>query len=187
MSFTERAERVTANHYALPRLGTMLRPYLIGLSWTAWLIATTADAQPAPEPVEVAESPEEITVTGQRSLSALDRDIGVATEKFWELLNGALADPQFEVTCGRVVETGTRISDRECLTRFARDELRIAGQAVVRGYAYDPQARIALKSRELADKMVEIINARPELRAAVEELARLKKQYAAELEHRSAE
>ena len=163
---------------------TTLRRHLIWLSYTAWLVTRAASAQPATAPAAVADPPEEITVTGQRSLRVLDRDIGVATEKFWELLNVALDDPQFEVTCGRVVETGTRISERMCLTRYARDELRVAGQAVLRGYPYDPQPRIALKGRELVDMMIEIINARPELRASVEELARLKAEYAAEAERR---
>ena len=163
---------------------TTLRHHLIWLSYTAWLITGAAGAQPATEPAAVADPPEEITVTGQRSLSVLDRDIGVATEKFWELLNTALDDPEFEVTCGRVVETGTRISERMCLTGYARDELRIAGQAVLRGYPYDPQPRIALKSRRLVEAMIEVINARPELRASVEELARLKAEYAAEAARR---
>jgi hypothetical protein len=166
----------------------MLHRYLTRLSVAAWLATSAAGAQPAVEPAPPAtDPPDEITVTGQRSLSTLDRDIGMATEKFWELLNGALDDPQFEVTCGRVVETGTRISERTCMTRFARDEITHWAQAFLRGVPDDPQPRIARKNRELNRKIVEAVNTRPELRAAVEELARLKQEYLTESARRRAD
>lgn len=164
-------------------MDTDVRSRVVWLCCTAGLLASAASAQPA----AVAESPDEITVTGQRSLSALDRDIGVATEKFWQLLNGALDDPQFEVTCERVVSTGTRISERLCTTRFARDEITQWAQAFLRGVPDDPQPGIALKNRELERRMVEAINTRPDLRAAVEELARLKQEYLNESARRRAD
>jgi hypothetical protein len=154
------------------------------LGCAAALLASVAGGQPAAEPAPAAAAPDEITVTGQRSLAALERDLGVATEKFWQLLNAALADPRLAVTCERVVSTGTRISERMCMTRFARDELTQWSQWFLRGVPGDPQPRIALENRELNQKIVEAVNTRPELRAAVEEVARLKLQYLTEAARR---
>jgi hypothetical protein len=168
-------------------MGASLNRRVAWLCCAAALLASAASGQPAAEPAPAAAAPDEITVTGQRSLGALERDLGVATERFWQLLNAALADPRFEVTCERVVATGTRISERMCMTRFARDEITQWSQWFLRGVPDDPQPRIALENRELNRKMVEAINTRPELRAAVEELARLKQQYATEAARRRAD
>lgn len=157
---------------------------LVRLCCTAAWLASAASAQPEVEPAPATASTDEITVTGQRSPSALDRDLGAATERLWDLLNTALADPQFEVICERVVSTGTRISERQCMTRFVRDEITQWAQAFIRGVADDPQPQIALKNRELNQRIVEAVNTRPELRAAVEELARLKDQYLIETARR---
>lgn len=137
--------------------------------------AVHAQAVVAPGP-----SPEEITVTGQRSLPALDRQIGAATESFWKLLNRVLDDPGFAITCENFVPTGSRLRERICLTRYTRDDLAAAGEAFVRrqpspGIA----ARIGLKNRELNDRILVAVNTSPELHAAVLELARLKAEYTA--------
>jgi hypothetical protein len=168
-------------------MGTPLHRCLIALCCAAGWLTTGAGGQPKEQSASVTDSPDEITVTGQRSLGALERDLGTATERFWELVNAALADPQFEVTCERVVSTGTRISERMCMTRFARDEITQWAQWFLRGVPDDPQPRIALKNRELNRRMVEALNTRPELRAAVEELARLKQQYLDESARRRAD
>ena len=167
-------------------MGASLAGRLAWLCCAAALLANVASGQPGAEPAPAA-TPDEITVTGQRSLVALERDLGAATERFWQLLNSALADPRFEITCERVVSTGTRISERTCMTRFARDEITQWSNWFVRGVPHDPQPRIALENRELNRKIVEAVNTRPELRAAVEELARLKQQYATEATRRRAD
>lgn len=116
-------------------------------------------------------------MTGERSLQSLDRQIGMATENFWKLLNVVLDDREFAITCERVVLTGSHLAERMCMTRAARDELSIAGQAQVAGQSYDASARISVKNRELNTKIVAAVNTNPQLHAAVLELARLKTEY----------
>ena len=140
--------------------------------------AASGHAQSAPTD-SVAPPPEEITVTGERSLYKMHLELGRATESFWSLVNDTLDDKEFKVTCRREVPTGTLIAERVCRARFQHDEQSMEASAWRQGWTYDPAAPLAEKNRVFVDKVVAAVNASPDLNKAVAELERLKASYEA--------
>jgi len=141
-------------------------------------------AQPAPKPKAL----DEITVTGERSLTQLQLDVGKATEDFWALVSSKLGDPQYSVRCASEARLGTLIKQRVCRTAYQEEELDKSAYAYyIMGGLYDPYALTRRKNQEFVGKIVAAVNSSPELQAAVAELARRKASYDAAVEQDNAD
>lgn len=83
-------------------------------------------------PVQSSNRLEEVTVRGQRSLTAYRLEAVAARERVWEVFNEINSDDQFDISCSRRVRTGTRIPKRVCRPAYADYATSQAGKEFLR-------------------------------------------------------
>jgi hypothetical protein len=143
----------------------------------AWLTQTAA----AQSTLEALRSPdEEVTVVAPRSPDALRRELEQAREDLYALFNELNTDDRYDIVCKREQVLGTLIRRQVCMTVSERKAYSDAAALyVLSGAALDPTAGIANSGKELAARMVALIDGHPDLRRAVEDYARLHASYLA--------
>jgi hypothetical protein len=75
---------------------------------------------------------EEISITGRRTMSNVNRLIERAENVQFDLFNDLVEDKEFQIMCQKITQTGTFISERDCEPRFmktARKEDGLASKA----------------------------------------------------------
>ena len=75
---------------------------------------------------------EEISITGRRTMSNVNRLIERAEDVQFDLFNDLVEDKEFQIMCQKITQTGTFISERDCEPRFmktARKEDGLASKA----------------------------------------------------------
>ena len=80
---------------------------------------TETGQAPLSEPGQ--RAPEEITVTGQKSLSTLRKELRQAENAVNSLFNDFNGNDAFDIVCRSMVYTGSHISERVCEPRFYTD------------------------------------------------------------------
>lgn len=116
------------------------------------------------------ETIDDIVVVGQKSLSALRKDVFEAEEDFYAVFNKLNDEKDFDVRCHYEKATGTHIKNHVCRARFVtkafsshaarnRNDLsRVANQ--------DANPAFAAKTAEYNEKVEALVTANPELQAA---------------------
>ncbi len=127
-----------------------------------------------------------IVVVGQKSLAALRRDVFRAEEDFYSVYNKLNDDKEYNVRCFYERPTGTRIKNHVCRARFVtkaysahaarnRNDLsRVANQ--------DANPVFAEKSAKYQENLETLIDANPELQAALIRYNTARAQFMAERE-----
>ena len=75
---------------------------------------------------------EEISITGRRTMSNVNRLIERAENVQFDLFNDLVEDKEFQIMCQKITQTGTFLSERDCEPRFmktARKEDGLASKA----------------------------------------------------------
>lgn len=142
---------------------------LIGLLTGFSSLATYAAT---PEPRE--QLPEEITVTGQKLFSALNKQIRAAEDAMYGLFNELNDDDLYDIRCIWEAPIGTRIRKRNCRPEFVNRATSEEAQdfiAQVQGFGNNNptpvMAQLAFHYPVLADKMKTLVSENPELLDAV--------------------
>jgi len=137
------------------------------------------------QPVLAMEAPEEIIVTGQQSLHALELKIELTQDRMFGLFNDLNDDDNYDIRCTREAETGTRISQRVCRPEFLRKAIELNARAFLAGaqgsssgeqasgtgaiHSLAPQAEINFRYPILKEKMATLVERNPEFAEAVAE------------------
>lgn len=161
----------------------MSNPYRRVLLIPVWvllatpLLAQTAE-RPAPERL-----PEEITVTGQRLFSTLQKQIREAEDRMYGLFNELNTDDLYDIHCAWEAPLGTRIRQRNCRPNFyvratERDAQAFLGlvRGETGGVATPVSAELAVHYPILQRRMEELVREHPELREAVAKLLDARRQ-----------
>ena len=116
------------------------------------------------------ETIDDIVVVGQKSLSAMRKDVFEAEEDFYSVFNKLNDEKDFEVRCHYEKATGTHIKNHVCRARFVtkafsahaarnRNDLsRVANQ--------DANPAFAAKTAKYQEKVESLVATSPELQAA---------------------
>jgi hypothetical protein len=127
---------------------------------------------------------EEITVVGQRSLRLLRLEVQLERERVYGLFNSLNSDDQFDIHCGSVPRTGTRIPQRVCRPQFTDSATGDAGGDFVRelqrcgglseaclesgrSMAQAELSVVSVRDRELAAEVERLTRENPEFRRAI--------------------
>jgi hypothetical protein len=119
---------------------------------------------------------EEVTVRGQKPLSAYRQGVDEAVVEVWEAYNDKNVNDRFNVTCRSEVRTGTRIPQQVCRPRFLDEATSQAASGVLQ---FDKSSSVGLQQievsrahalkRQLGNEMRGLSMSDPEVRAQVEE------------------
>jgi hypothetical protein len=119
----------------------------------------------------VAEPPEEITVTG-KSMAAARSELHRAQEQVFTVFNSLNSDDEYDIHCESRASTGSHIKRRVCEANFVGDATSAEAMAfLMRRGAVPAWAVILRKKKLLHMEMVRVAEAHPEFLAALEELA----------------
>ena len=170
------------NVRALVTLGIMplLAQATIGMSRGAWADeieqkSTDSIDEILSETVEAesSESIEEIVVYGEKSISALRREVYKAEENFFDLFNSLNQDFEYDVNCYYEAPTGTRIRRHVCRANFVVEATSVQYVEIrTRGPRYPvvpPELVIAKKKKIYRQKLEELVAEHPELFQALAE------------------
>lgn len=151
------------------------------------LLASTSAAVPAQEtapestPASGERLPEEITVTGQKLFSTLNRQIREAEVAMYGLFNELNTDDLYDIHCRWDAPLGTRIRAHSCSPQFlsrANEENAEGFLAMTRGEAggnpVPVQAQLDFHYPILETKMKELVRSNPELFDAIMQLNSLR-------------
>jgi hypothetical protein len=139
----------------------------------------------------VADAPkdalDEVIINARREkLSVLQKEIEKTEDRFIEAYNRINTKPEYQISCSRVVRTGTWISVRECKPKFVdsatEDEAREYQTAIVMPGAAMPvagQAELIIAGMVPAYQkhLLEVINKNANLRGLIHEQIALEKHY----------
>jgi hypothetical protein len=120
---------------------------------------------------ESSETIDEITVYGDKSVSALRRDVYIAEENFFDLFNSLNQDDEYDVRCYYEVPSFTHIRHHVCRANFVID----ATSAQAEDWRTDGPRRpiapaawnIQSKKKRLRELMEALVAKRPELNQAL--------------------
>lgn len=149
--------------------------------------AALAPAQDVDAEPETWEPMEEIVVYGDRSLIALRKQVYRAEENFFDLFNELNDEDEFDVQCFYFAPTGTRIRRHTCRANFV-----VAAEAEeIINFRDGPKVAVApaigvipQKRKEMAKKMLALLQERPELVEALNHVEVAKEAFYAERESR---
>ncbi len=120
------------------------------------------------------EAPEERIVTGQQSLTQLQRQIDQAQDRMFGMFNELNDDDRYDIHCRKERRTGTILSQRVCKPGFLRNSTSLnanAYLATLQGGAAvsspDPQAESGYHYPILREKMNALAGQNPEFAEAV--------------------
>jgi len=129
---------------------------------------------------------DDIVVVGQKSLSTLRKEVFKAEEDFYSMFNKLNDNKDFNVRCFYENATGTHIKNHVCRARFVTkaysshaarnggDLSRVANQ--------DANPAFATKTAEYQAKMETLVDANPELQAALIRYNTVRAEFMAERE-----
>jgi hypothetical protein len=158
---------------------------------TLALLCTLAALTQSALAMEATEAPEEIIVTGRKSLGQLRLEIEFAQDRMFGLFNELNGDERYDIHCDAIQPLGTRISQRECIPEFLRMAKERSAKAYIAGIqsgssimlsdangsfsmsVLPPQAEIEYRYPLLREKMNGLIMQNPEFAEAVGEHHRL--------------
>lgn len=132
------------------------------------------------------ETIDDIVVVGEKSLSALRKDVFEAEEDFYSVFNKLNDENDFDVRCHYEKATGTHIKNHVCRARFVTkaysahaarnggDLSRVANQ--------DANPAFAAKTARYQEKVETLVSTNPELQAAFLRYNEKRVQYFAERE-----
>lgn len=146
--------------------------------WVACALSLAAAAeQPGPEleKEETSEPPQreqldEITVFGDRSLSAIDARVIELENRMYDVFNSLIDDRDYHITCRDVAPLGTRLTQRVCEPGFVQRFGSIGAQAqlgTLQGSGYGGAVPAAMDSEirirypRLQDLMREVATEHP--------------------------
>jgi len=116
------------------------------------------------------QRPEEITITGIKSIRALEQQIWTAEDHMFGLFNALNDDHRFDIHCARETRTGTLVSQRVCKPEFMHDAMGKTAQADLADMRGEGAVRVApvqsvleLQYPQLKEKMQELARKNPEL------------------------
>ena len=120
---------------------------------------------------ESSETIYEITVYGNKSLSALRRDVYMAEENFFDVFNSLNQDDEYDVRCYYEVPSFTHIRHHVCRANFVVDATSAEAEmwrTEKRERPIAPAAwKIQSKKKRLRELMEALVDERPELNLAL--------------------
>lgn len=159
----------------------------------AVLLALNLHAPQVSAAIAGEDTPQEITITGQRRLLDLRNRIHEAEDRMYGLFNELNDNRLFDIHCHWEAETGTRIRKRNCRPRFvdmAQERQAEDFLSSVQGFNYGesahppPAAVISYYNPQLEARMRELLQEHPKFFEAViehhelrEELQRRKEMF----------
>ena len=114
--------------------------------------------------------PEEIVITGERSLLNLRLEMQEAERAAYALFNQLNDEDRFDISCKMEAQTGTRIKRQLCLPEFKREALREHARAYIEGSpSRNPPVEMVIASQEgdFKLKMEEVAEQHPEFLEAI--------------------
>ena len=185
------------NVSALVTLGILplLAQATIGMSRGAWADeieqkSTDSIDEILSETVEAesSESIEEIVVYGEKSISALRREVYKAEENFFDLFNSLNQDFEYDVNCYYEAPTGTRIRHHVCRANFVVEATSVQYVEIrTRGPRYPvvpPELVIAKKKKIYRQKLEALVAEHPGLLQALTDYAGKRAAFESEREKR---
>jgi len=129
--------------------------------------------------------PEEVVITGDRSLGQLHTRMLEAEQKAYDVFNKFNDDKRFRITCGLHQPTGSRLSRQVCQAGFEREATRSHAQDYLANFidpnsqAQHPQIEAALASQqqEYREKIKQVAEEHPEFLDAVIQFAQTRERY----------
>ena len=128
---------------------------------------------------------EEISVTGQRSLSRLRLRVRETENEIYAFFNDNNSSDRFDIICTNRRPTGTYIMKRECEPRFLRN-LRVEktrDQIMGIGVSFTQRDLVGLSAQDfenLQNEMLSLISTNPEFAEKMAELVYLSEDYEAQ-------
>ena len=144
------------------------------------LISATVEQEPS-------ESIEEIVVYGDKSFSALRREVYKAEENFFDLFSSLNQDDEYDVRCYYEVPSFTHIRRHVCRANFVIDATSAESAPVLGGVgAFSRPAvyEIRRKKKIMRELMEALVAERPELLQALNDYTDKKQNLEAEKERR---
>lgn len=135
------------------------------------------------------EAIDNVVVVGEKSIADLRRDVFEAEEDFYATFNKLNDVPEFDVRCFYEKPTGTRIKNHVCRAKFVskaysshaarngNDLSRVANQ--------DANSALSIKTAQYQEKMETLVEANPELLAALVRYNTARERFFAEREENS--
>ena len=121
--------------------------------------------------------PEEITIEGRKSVTALQHQIHAAEDVLFGLFNELNDDELYDIHCAWKAPLGTRILQRSCRPNFYLDILEKHAEgnlALIRGEAggtmHADNVRLAARYDTLKTRMAELLEQDSELREALSQV-----------------
>jgi len=168
-----------------------IRMATLTLSLSLSILASAQDVYSLPKPPQ--ELPEEVVITGDRSLGQLHTRMLEAEKKAYDLFNQFNDEKRFRISCNQHRPTGSLLKNQICQAEFEREATR--GHA--RDYwenlraLYDPyspysdphvaapaqEAMIASQQREYRKKLKQVAEEQPEFLDAIIQYSELQAQY----------
>lgn len=166
-------------------------------------VALAGSAEVDETGAEGSETIEEIIVYGDKSLAQLRRELHKASEAFFDVYNELNSNDDFDIFCEYETKLGERRKDHVCRPRFAvkaqaretaawlmsgnqlqRSTGPDAGFNTGMGFRTPTAKRVIEKEAVMWQEMAELLAQHPELRTAMESLARAKSGYESERQRR---
>ena len=117
------------------------------------------------------EVTDEIIVKGEKSLSALRREVWDLEEDFYSRYNELNDDRDYDVKCFFETPTGTRVKNHVCRARFVTNAYSAGAGKKRFGSAMDARndenSEVAVKTEIFQQKLEALIASDPELQAAL--------------------
>lgn len=139
---------------------------------------TEPDAEDNPA---TSDTPEEITVYGQKSILSLRRELDMAQENLFDLFNSLNSDDNFDIKCEYVTPLGQRRKYHVCTPKFVRMFEADAASRMVQENAWDNPTsdhfRVKKKNELLWKEMETLVLEHPEMREAVNNLTKVKQEF----------
>jgi hypothetical protein len=116
------------------------------------------------------QRPEEITITGVKSIRALEQQIWTAEDHLFGLLNELNDDHHYDIHCEKEFRTGSLVPKRVCKPNFLHESTSqnaqatiadMRGEGAVRGAPV--QSELEFRYPQLKAKMQELAGKHPEL------------------------
>ena len=139
--------------------------------------------------------PEEILITGERSLQQLRTQMWNAEKQAYDIFNQFNDESRFNIICRMHQPTGTRIERQTCRPNFVANATAVHGQAFLESYRnlLDPSsptgnspapqasqaATIASQQKEYQEKMQQVAEEHPEFLNAIIQYSELRQRYEA--------
>ncbi len=133
------------------------------------------------------EAIDEITVRGERSLVAIERQMQRADQKLYGISNKLIDDPLYKVFCLRESTAGSKIKKRVCRPGFERnlaadawEDEKTMGRQGGNRFTFDyklPEAELRKHREIFKQKLTELAATNPDLAEAILTRAKLQRDY----------